>query len=101
MATKNRKCPSPDCSGILFWRGTKPEKIERKAGKASETKKSRTNRDFFLCVNILFQFFLHRNFLECFDGIVHFNVVVVLDLDSAIVTFRHFFHIVFETFQRS
>ena len=68
--------PSPDCSDILFWRGTKPEKIERKAGKSLkritldairqrseeqnmsvETKKSRINRDFFYIQKYYFNFF--------------------------------------------
>ena len=54
---------------------------------------------YYLGIFIL-QFFLHCHLLVGFYHISFVNIVVVLNLQSAVVTFAHFLHIVFEAFKR-
>src|SRR5690606_32392802 len=51
-----------------------------------------------LLLYYLFHFLLHGNFLVTFNYITFTNVIVVSYLHTTVVTFRNFFHIIFETF---
>ena len=63
---------------------------------------NRTKNIFFvLLLNYLklFKSLFNGNFLEGFYYIAFVNIVVVFDLQTAIVTFAHFFYVVFETLE--
>ena len=49
----------------------------------------------------LLQLFLHRNFLEGLNHISFFDVVVILDLETTVISFGNLLHIILESFEGS